>query len=181
MKRWLACLTLRIMRRILSSMRDDEFLKLFEQWSQALWCLVCSRVDANCADDVCQETWLRAWRSRDKFTGGNFKAWLFSIAGHLLIDELRKRQPLPLADEHYPPDRRAPKPLDVIIGQEVEAAVAECMGTLPPQEAAVMKMRTDGSSSKEIAQALGVKVERVHTLYFQAKQKMNLCVERKLS
>ncbi|MFC7532424.1 RNA polymerase sigma factor [Actinoplanes sp. GCM10030250] len=44
------------------------------------------------AEDVASETWLQAARDLDRFTGAPtaFPAWLFSIARHRGIDELRR-------------------------------------------------------------------------------------------
>ncbi len=43
-------------------------------------------------DDVTQEVFLKAWRNMDSFHGHSSpKTWLFSIARHVAIDEMRKR------------------------------------------------------------------------------------------
>src|ERR1700712_4661872 len=44
------------------------------------------------AEDLVQETFLRAWRSRESFTGGpGFRAWLYRIATNASLDAIRTR------------------------------------------------------------------------------------------
>lgn len=58
----------------------------------------------NCHDqataiDICQETFLKAWKSIKKFEikkGGSFQAFLFTIARNLIIDQARKKKDLQL-------------------------------------------------------------------------------------
>src|SRR5215468_6147196 len=50
------------------------------------------------AEDLVQETLLRAWKRMDSFTGGQFfRAWLYKIATNLCLDALdrRSRRALP--------------------------------------------------------------------------------------
>ncbi|WP_239497832.1 sigma-70 family RNA polymerase sigma factor [Aeromonas allosaccharophila] len=53
------------------------------------------------ADDLLQETFLRAIRQQGKFCAiENARAWLFDVARHLVIDRSRRLRPLlPLSDE----------------------------------------------------------------------------------
>ena len=42
------------------------------------------------AEDITTETFIKATKNRDKFKGGNYKNWLFTIAHNLVIDHYRK-------------------------------------------------------------------------------------------
>jgi RNA polymerase sigma-70 factor (ECF subfamily) len=49
--------------------------------------------DATLADDLVQETLLKAWSARDSFTEGtNLRAWLFTILRNAYYSQLRKRR-----------------------------------------------------------------------------------------
>lgn len=62
------------------------------------------------AEDMVQETMLRAWRRLDTFEGrASFRAWLYKIATHACLDALDKRQRRTLPALAYPAaDPRAP-------------------------------------------------------------------------
>ncbi|MBN6038508.1 sigma-70 family RNA polymerase sigma factor [Amycolatopsis sp. 195334CR] len=49
--------------------------------------------DDGAAQDVVQEVFLRAWRSSERFdaAAGSLRGWLFAIARHVVIDEIRRR------------------------------------------------------------------------------------------
>jgi len=56
------------------------------------------------AEDLVQETYLRAWRSFDSFEGGSFRAWLYRIATNACLDALASRKHA----QRLLPDQRAP-------------------------------------------------------------------------
>jgi RNA polymerase sigma-70 factor (ECF subfamily) len=64
------------------------------------------------AEDLVQETLLRAWEKRATFTSpGSYRAWLYRIATHLCLDQLRNisRRSLP-PEMHSPSDPTHPLP-----------------------------------------------------------------------
>jgi RNA polymerase sigma factor (sigma-70 family) len=115
------------------------------------------------AEDVCQETLLRAWRGIRRFRGGSaFSTWLYRIALNEARRSLKKgaRRPLPvdLRDERLQagstqddePARRAER-------QELRAALGMALLALPlPHRTAIVLRDIHGLSTREAAQAAGV-------------------------
>jgi RNA polymerase sigma-70 factor (ECF subfamily) len=56
------------------------------------------------AEDLAQETYLRAWRSFDSFEGGSFRAWLYRIATNACLNAIASRKSMRrwLPDQHGP-------------------------------------------------------------------------------
>ncbi|HKA22441.1 MAG TPA: sigma-70 family RNA polymerase sigma factor [Blastocatellia bacterium] len=114
--------------------------------------------DRETADDLVQETYLRAWRSFDKFEPGtNCRAWLFRIFFYVR-SEYRKsqaRQPLVFSLD-YVKESTLPSQtntsLDLTL-EEIKRAFAE----LPePFRIAVMLSDIEGLKYREIAEVLNV-------------------------
>jgi RNA polymerase sigma-70 factor, ECF subfamily len=57
--------------------------------------------NAGSAEDVTQETFLRAWRHRDRLAAGpgSVRAWLFTVAHNIAVDLIRGRRSWPVGDE----------------------------------------------------------------------------------
>jgi RNA polymerase sigma-70 factor (ECF subfamily) len=79
----------------------SEFSSLIEIYRQELH-LHCYRLLGSLheAEDLVQETMLRAWQHRDTFEGqSSLRTWLYRIATNTCLDVLKKRPPrtLPVA------------------------------------------------------------------------------------
>jgi RNA polymerase sigma-70 factor (ECF subfamily) len=138
------------------------------------------------AEDMVQETFLRAWRALDKFAeagrdgrdggdsgAGNFRAWLYRIATNACLDSLRKsRRQVPslgsVADvpwlQPYPDrllDEIGPdEPDSVVVAREtIELAFVAALQLLPPRQRAVLIARDVlGWSANETAELLDMTV-----------------------
>ena len=129
--------------------------------------------DRHAAEDLAQETFLKAWAGLDKFRAGtNFGAWLFRIAHNNFANQhrasARKRQPLPpdLPD----PDRG---PVEQVLSQEALEGLARALNRLPTEFRAALLLRVEeGLSFRQIAEVLGLTEETARWRVFKARQKL---------
>jgi RNA polymerase sigma-70 factor (ECF subfamily) len=142
------------------------------------------------AEDAVQETFLRAWRSRDSFDGGTlFRAWLYRIATNVCLDALRRSQrrlttmrsfaevpwlqPYPddLLDEVAPSDE---EPDAVVVSREtIELAFLAAMQLLPPrQRAALIACDVLGWPATETAALLETTVPAANSALQRARATM---------
>jgi RNA polymerase sigma-70 factor (TIGR02960 family) len=138
---------------------EDAFAALTDRHRRELH-VHCYRMLASFdeAEDAVQETFLRAWRGRERLDGSAlFRAWLYRIATNVCLDILRQRsrqlttlqsfaevpwlQPYPdrLLDEVAPSDE---EPDAVVVEREtIELAFVAAMQLLPPRQRAAFVAR----------------------------------------
>ena len=110
------------------------------------------------AEDLVQETMLRAWKSFDQYQAQtNCKAWLFTILMNLWNEEHRKpwvRRELTVQDEIEPDQQPgASNSDDRVFIQEVLA----CIDRLPEEQRCVLLLSVvEGLALREIAEILKV-------------------------
>ena len=116
--------------------------------------------DRDLAADCVQETFVSAWRSRERFdpTRGNLAGWLIGIARHRVHDAFRARarSPLPHAapsgEEIGTPAHGAER--DELVERLL---VADALSTLPPRARQVLELAFYADlSQSEIAARLGL-------------------------
>lgn len=98
------------MRETSISTDSSEIGSLLEP-NRAILQLHCYRMTGSLqdAEDLVQETFLRAWRSFDSFEGkSSLQSWLYRIATNLCLDMLRKRRRRQLRPDGPPSDPGAP-------------------------------------------------------------------------
>ncbi len=128
------------------------------------------------AEDLTQETFLRAAQRRDSFTAGtNARAWLMRIATNAFLDSRRRKKVArtqPMMDEANLPAANVGLAGD-LNNQELGAALATALQQLPEAPRAVFLLRTrEELSFKEIAQAVGGTEENARWQMLQARRKL---------
>jgi len=117
---------------------DERLAALYDAHARALWRYVVSLTgDRAGADDIVQETLLRAWRSprileQDPSTA---RAWMITVARHLVVDEARsarRRHEHPVAD---PPEREIQDDTDRLFESMI---IEESLRTLSAEHRAVI-------------------------------------------
>ena len=124
---------------------------------------------AHDADDLAQETWLRAQRYRDAFdAGGSMAGWLGRIAFRLFLDwrERRAREPRPLAE---PDASAAPAGDDVDRREWIERKLQLLR---PLERDILLRFHRAGESVAAIAMALGLPEGTVRSHLHRARQRL---------
>jgi RNA polymerase sigma-70 factor (ECF subfamily) len=115
------------------------------------------------AEDLVQDTLIRAYRALDRFDGEHPRAWLLTILRHTHLNRVRVRRPDLLRDgdsvertlEVSGPSAVSAE--DVVVSDTFEAVVSEALAALPAKHRAVVTLvDIQGLSYQEAADALGV-------------------------
>jgi RNA polymerase sigma-70 factor (ECF subfamily) len=130
------------------------------------------------AEDLTQETFLRAFAALSSFeAGSNFRAWLFRIAYNALLNlrhsQSRERQPLPedLA-------MRGEGPPEQVASREMLQVLAKEVAKLPPEFRAALLLRAEQELSfRDIGTVLGVTEETARWRVFKARRKLMQVVD----
>lgn len=126
------------------------------------------------AEDLTQETYLRAFKHFDSFRGEQVRPWLFAILRHAAVDRYRQRKREPLlfdddpdgfVDDHLSASESGPE--DEVLAGLVDADVQEAVLALPPAwRLAVVLADVEGFAYREIAtitgSPIGTVMSRLH-------------------
>ena len=136
------------------------------------------------AEDLTQETFLRAWRMRGTFQGrSSFRAWLYRIATNTCLSALERRprrrptaheaawiQPTPDALLERIASADAEPDDELVAKETVELAFLVAVQHLPPRQRAVLIVRDVlGWSAKETASLLDTSVASVNSALQRAR------------
>jgi RNA polymerase sigma-70 factor, ECF subfamily len=122
------------------------------------------------AEDLVQETFLRAWRHADKLAADPSKIapWLYTVARHVAIDAMRARQARP-PEVSLPDLNRVPATDDEMDRVVNVHAVRLALKTISPEHRAVLhEMYYRNASVAEAAVRLGIPEGTVKSRAFYA-------------
>jgi RNA polymerase sigma-70 factor (ECF subfamily) len=134
--------------------------------------------DPALADDVVQETLIKAWRAAPLDADGSVpRAWMTKVARNTAISMLRTRREDPAGDRL--PDR--PTGLTPARAVEGRAALGELSGALdrldPDARTLIVLREIDGMSYEDIAAAMDLPLSTVKTRLFRARQQLKRALE----
>ena len=159
---------------------DQELQKAIDAHSAAVYRIALAIVrDPALADDVVQETMIKAWRSSPVAPGEALpRAWLLKVARNTAISLLRTRREELRGPETLPDGDAGPGP-----GRTVEsrAALKELWSVLhrldEDARTLVIMREIDGMSYEEMASALDVPLSSVKTRLFRARRALKDAME----
>jgi len=156
----------------------DSFNQLVLRWERPIYALAYRQLGREeDARDVCQETFLRAYRALKGFRGqAKFSSWLYRIALNLCRDWMRRQRRTPvvqlpedidvmeLAAEREPTESIE----NVIARNDLTRLVEKAMAKLPEeQRTAIILKEYHGMTFQEIADLSGCPLSTVKTRLYQ--------------
>jgi RNA polymerase sigma-70 factor, ECF subfamily len=156
----------------------ESFNQLILRWERPIYALayrIIGREDD--ARDVCQETFLRAYRALKGFKGqAKFSSWLYRITLNLCRDWMRRERRTPVVPTPEGMDvlelasERGPTASieDIVASAELSRVVAAAMTKLPDeQRTAIILKEYHGLTFQEISDLQGCPLSTVKTRLYQ--------------
>ena len=136
--------------------------------------------DSGQAQDAVQETFVRAWRSRERFDPavGSLRTWFFAIARNVVIDALRARSSRPVVAGEVREDVVGdPGHADrVVLGLQLEHGLSRLSRE---QRQAVVEIAVRGRSSSDLATELGTTDSTIRSRLFYGLKAMRSVMQQK--
>jgi RNA polymerase sigma-70 factor, ECF subfamily len=154
---------------------------LYDEHAGALWRYALRLTgDASRAEDVVQETLLRAWQHPEVIgdTERSARAWLFTVARNMIIDERRSprfRNVVGSLDEAGAPEQSAPDEVDSALDRLL---IADAMAQMSPEHRAVVERSYyRGWSTAQIAADLEIAEGTVKSRLHYAVRALRLTLQ----
>ncbi len=156
----------------------NSFNELIKRWERPIYALAYRQIGREeDARDVCQETFLRAYRALNGFRGqAKFSSWLYRIALNLCRDWLRRERRTPIVTVSEDVDlielasKLEPSESieDRVARHDLSRAVERAMAVLPEeQRTAILLKEYHGLTFQEIADLVGCPLSTVKTRLYQ--------------
>ncbi|UQA97068.1 RNA polymerase sigma factor [Streptomyces halobius] len=132
------------------------------------------------AEDLVQDTLLRAYRAVDRFDGEHPRAWLLTIMRRAEMNRHRRRRPHLLDDPDTDLDRLASTPAgpdagpeEIVVGEAFDEVVDAALADLPDKHRQVVRLvDIDGLSYAEAAGLLDVPEGTVMSRLHRARKRI---------
>ncbi|MGE3177546.1 MAG: RNA polymerase sigma factor [Vicinamibacterales bacterium] len=156
----------------------ESFNELILRWERPIYALAYRTIGREeDARDVCQETFLRAFRALPGFRGqAKFSSWLYRITLNLCRDWMRRERRAPIVQVPDDTDvvelAAAAEPSesieDLVTRRDLTRIVERVMATLPEeQRTAIVLKEYHGLTFQEIAELVGCPLSTVKTRLYQ--------------
>lgn len=163
------------------------YSKLIERYERKILAFIFHMLKSakleNLAEDLCQETFYKAYRSLKTFreVEASFSTWLYTIARNTVLSELRKHKATQVSLEEsgiQPQVAAKSLPEQSLLRYEKVSMVRKAINNLPEKQRSALILREyDQLDYQEIANILGQTVSSVKSLLFRARASVKLQLE----
>lgn len=166
--------------------RKDELDNLYRQYAKPLYLFLLKLSGStHLAEELTQETFVRATISLSFYKQEDVRAWLFKVARNAYLDEWRKRKRrrmIPFADYFLKNDDLISPyglPENETIIEEEKKDLQHLISYLPEQYRAILYLREyESFSYAEIQEALDISESQVKITLFRARKRLAQLAEK---
>lgn len=172
--------------------RDPIFLSaLFTDMNPRLIRMMASKgIFAESAEEIVHECWETFFANLDKFEGrSTIRTFVFGILINKIRENRRRTNRLDFEEDSEKVFERSftkdgwwvnepTDPYRLMANQQLGNAIDDCLeGLTDSQRAAFMLIESEGESSENACEIMGVTVSNLRVLIFRAKDKLRACLE----
>ena len=171
-----------LMQRVSSKDDDRAYDELYHRHARKLMGFFYRQTDGDeaLAADLTQDTFMRVWTARDKYSGASFRAWLLTIAYNLLKNHYRHSEHQRRYEQFAMQTREEAADsniVEVLDGEAMDLALKALLEKMTPGNRLLFSLRFEEELTvPQIALVLaipeGTVKSRLHTLIQSLKQKL---------
>lgn len=124
------------------------------------------------AEDATSLVFTKALVSLPTYRAGSFRSWLFSIAYHVITDDLRARRVVAELNAATEVPDREPMPEEALMAAESHSSVVQLLDHLSPGQRRVVELRLAGLTGREVAEVLGCSLPAVKIAQVRAYSRL---------
>lgn len=155
---------------------SELFDELWNKYYKKIYSYFRRQFEEQTAEDLCQQTYLNAWRYISVYTGSNIrknKSWLFSVAKNVKNDHLRYIQ---LHSMNFKYENLYETDIAVEINIDESISIQNAFARLSEEERQLLSM-AQYLTSKEIGSVLGISASAVRNRIQNAKGHLKKLLE----
>lgn len=160
----------------------EAFGQIYDVLVKQIYRYIYYRVSPQIAEDLTEETFLKAWQSISKYKVGKtpFSAWIFRIAHNLVVDHYRKNEVTSEIDESLADVKTDALPSYNLNIRLNELKLRQAITKLPESYQQVILLKYINEEENDvIAQTIGKSEGAVRTIQFRALEKLRSLLEEK--
>ncbi len=152
---------------------------LYRRHSAAVSARLAGLAGSSNVDDLAQKTWVRIIEKLHTYKKGKFRAWAFTIAKHLWLDEVTAKRPRSLKAEAEVADGSSLREQESITQSERAQILRDCVSKLDQRHRDVIVGITyEQLEYKALCAKLGISANQAHKLKHEAKGLLADCCRR---
>jgi RNA polymerase sigma-70 factor, ECF subfamily len=157
--------------------RDEFSVKWENHRRELLYFLLSRKIKTDDAEDILQESFLKAWKNIDRFKKGtNFRAWIFFITKNTMRDFFRKH-----CNFQYDENRDHPVENTIEYSEEEEILLKPYIKKLPEEYQEVLHLSLHSIPYREISVLLNLPMGTIKSRIHRAKTLLKKVIESSAS